>query len=127
MAMLIKCMFILGSLHFSQGTEDASCRDCNTRLDNMMKVHEDLLMKYETLLQVYENNRDRIEALEGKIKDAELENGSSQVGAISSTEEAENVTVDVSAEAKQEETESNHQKASIRIFGRVKQRNTKIT
>ncbi|KAH3787913.1 collagen alpha-1(VIII) chain-like [Dreissena polymorpha] len=124
MAMLIIFLFILGSVHFSQGTEDASCRDCNTRLDYMMKVHADLLMKYETLLEMYESNRDRIEALEGKIKDAKLEKGSSQVAAIWSTEEAKNVTANLSAEAKQEETEENHQKASIRIFGKAGQRNT---
>ncbi|KAH3787890.1 hypothetical protein DPMN_166021 [Dreissena polymorpha] len=75
---------------------------------------------------MYESNRDRIEALEGKIKDTESEKGSSQVGAIWSTAEAKNVTADISAEAKQEETEKNHQKASLRIFGRAGQRDTKI-
>ncbi|KAH3787889.1 uncharacterized protein LOC127841488 [Dreissena polymorpha] len=70
-AIVVKLVIVLGYFHFSVAEENA-CGDCNAKLDFLMKAHADLLTKYETLLDLFENYRDRIETLEGKIKDANI-------------------------------------------------------
>lgn len=89
-----------------------------------MKAHNDLLTKYETLIELYENNRNRIEVLEWKIKDAQSEKGNSHGGTYLSTEKAQNVTSYFSVETKQEDTEENFPKGSLRIIGTTGQGNT---